>query len=235
MLKKLLTSRQKQKLKLLAARSLDEMARICGTNKAFVQGFMDYYEREFREIRKQPATLLEIGIGGWDDEKGYSVPTKGGESLRMWKAYFPNGSINGIDICDKRPHEEKRIRTFQGSQTDEQFLRKVVCEIGQPDIIIDDGSHICSHVITSFETLFPLLAPGGIYAIEDLQTSYLTEYEGSLDSPSTSMNYLKKLADGINYRQLPFPYEPSYFDRHIESLTFYPYLCVIRKLYTPRD
>lgn len=231
MLKQLLTTRQKQKIKLLFAKNLDDMARICGTNKLEVQNFTRHYDAHFQTLRNQPVTLLEIGIGGWDDAKGYADSAKGGESLRMWKAYFPKGRIYGIDIEDKRPHEEKRIKTFQGSQDDADFLEKVIAETGPPDIIVDDGSHFTDHIIKSFEILFPLLKSGGIYAIEDLQTSYWTEYNGSedLNAPHTSMNYLKRLTDGINHKEFRTGYEPNYFEKNIESLHFYQNLCVIYK------
>lgn len=34
--------------------------------------------------------------------------------------------------------------------------------------MVDDGSHIAHHMIASFEVLFPMLAPGGVYVFEDL-------------------------------------------------------------------
>lgn len=95
------------------------------------------------------------GIGGYDD------PRAGGASLRMWRAYFPKSRIYGIDIHDKSGHDEKRIRTFRGDQTDRGFLEGVVREIGRPNIIIDDGSHLNAHVVATFEILFPLLADDG--------------------------------------------------------------------------
>ena len=89
----------------------------------------------------------------------------GGESLRMWKAFFPNSTIYGIDIVDKKHVEEDRIKVFQGSQDDESFLRKVIDETGGFDIIIDDGSHVNEHVIKSFNVLFPALRDSGIYVV----------------------------------------------------------------------
>ena len=47
------------------------------------------------------------------------------------------------------------------------------------DIIIDDGSHIDSHIMVSFNTLFDrYLSPGGLYFVEDyLNTlTYESEY-----------------------------------------------------------
>jgi hypothetical protein len=47
------------------------------------------------------------------------------------------------------------------------------------DIIIDDGSHVNEHVITTFEYLLPILNNEGLYVIEDTQTAYWPEYGGS--------------------------------------------------------
>jgi len=174
---------------------------------------------------------LEIGVGGYQD------PRAGGNSLRMWKSYFPKGKIFGIDIYDKAYHNEKRIKTFKGSQIDDVFLKNVVAEIGGIDIIIDDGSHYSDHVINSFRILFPLLNSGGIYVIEDLQTSYWDEVVGEkwggssdLKAAHTSMNFLKCLVDGLNYEEFTLDeYTPTYFDRNIVSIHFYHNLAFIYK------
>ncbi len=39
-------------------------------------------------------------------------------------------------------------------------------------MIIDDGSHISEHIITSFKTLFPHLKKGGLYFVEDLHAGW---------------------------------------------------------------
>jgi hypothetical protein len=53
--------------------------------------------------------------------------------------------------------------------------------MGGLDIVIDDGSHIASHQRKSFETLFPLLDPEGIYIVEDLPTAYFRgQFEGGV-------------------------------------------------------
>jgi hypothetical protein len=233
-----LTDSQSRTLKhqygrLLLATDLRSLARLFGTDKESSHFYCQHYQQHFRALRSKHVNLLEIGIGGFDD------PMQGGHSLRMWKAYFPNGRINGIDLYDKTPHEEARIRTFAGSQVDEAFLKRVVAEIGTPDIIIDDGSHRSEHVIASFRILFPLLAPNGIYVVEDLQTSYWGpgssvpgDWDGSsdLNAPHTSMNFLKSLIDCLNYEEFTQNnYTPSYFDRQIVATHFYHNLAFIQK------
>jgi demethylmacrocin O-methyltransferase len=151
----------------------------------------------------------------------------------MWKRYFPFGRISSIDIYDKTFFQERRIKIFQGSQTDPVFLKNVINQIGSPDIIIDDGSHINSHVIETFMFLFPLLKEGGIYVIEDTETSYWPDYGGdseNLNNPNTSMNYFKKLVDGLNHKEFLLQnYEPSYYDLNIISIQFYHNLIFIFK------
>jgi len=64
------------------------------------------------------------------------------------------------------------IKIFKVPRLDEQFLSRVVDEIGSIDIIIDDGSHLNEHVLKTFHYLFPRLSDNGIYVVEDTQSSY---------------------------------------------------------------
>jgi demethylmacrocin O-methyltransferase len=207
--------------------SLPSLASAMGTDKEGTHYYTKHYAFHFSSLRHRRLKILEIGV-------------ERGASLKTWKAYFPNSMIYGIDILDKSIYNARRIKTFQGSQADNEFLGNVIQTIGAPDIIIDDGSHINEHVIQTFQTLFPLLAPNGIYVIEDLQTSYWslgstdcrTDWGGSMNpSAPTSMNFLKSLIDGINYEEFPpgKNYLPTYFDKHIVGLHFYHSLAFIYK------
>jgi len=193
--------------------------------------YTQHYQFFLQHLRKKPINLLEIGIGGYDD------PNQGGSSLRMWKDFFPKGQINGIDLFFKKGIEENRIRTFYGSQADPEFLKEVLQEIGQPDIIIDDGSHINHLTIKTFELLFPHLKKDGFYIIEDLQTSYWPElmgvkWGGSLDlnSDFTVMGFLKRLTDSVNKSEFIDPdYIDSYYDKSVVGISFFHNICIIRK------
>ena len=55
-----------------------------------------------------------------------------------------------------------------GDQNDPAILNEMATRHGPFDIIIDDGSHVGEHIITSFRALFPDLTANGLYAIEDL-------------------------------------------------------------------
>jgi hypothetical protein len=99
------------------AESLTQLATRFGTDKWGVHYYTPHYEQHFAPLRHLPINVLEIGIGGYED------PAKGGESLRMWEAFFPNARIYGIDLHDKQAHDGGRIRTFRGSQTDKRVSR----------------------------------------------------------------------------------------------------------------
>ncbi|MBV8431625.1 MAG: hypothetical protein JO244_10710, partial [Solirubrobacterales bacterium] len=129
--------------------NLKALALVNNSDKWGNHWYVQHYETHFARLRKRRLRVLEIGIGGYAD------PEAGGSSLRMWRTYFPNSWIYGIDIFDKHSHDERRIKTFQGSQVDEEFLNGVIESIGRPDIIIDDGSHRNDHVIRTFELRFP--------------------------------------------------------------------------------
>lgn len=211
----------------VSERPLREIALKTGTDKQGVHFYAEAYERHFAPYRDHPIDVLEIGIGGYAD------PNLGGESLRMWKAFFPRARIVGLDIHDKVGIDEDRIRTVRGDQSDPALVADVVRRFGPFTIVIDDGSHVCRDVITSFVNLFPTLAEDGIYAIEDLQTSYWAKgYGGSstADRAMTSMTFLQSLADGLNYAEFDIPnYEPTVFDRTITSLAFYHNLAFVQK------
>ena len=207
--------------------NLNKLAAIYKSDKNGKHAYTQHYHTHFRKFKFKRIKLFEIGAGG------YHHLNEGGNSLRMWKRYFPFGQIVSLDIYDKSFVEERRIKIYQGSQTDEALLNRIVEERGVFDIIIDDGSHINEHIIQSFKILFPLLKTGGIYVIEDTETSYWPDYGGDssdLSNTATAMNFFKNLTDCLNYQEfLKENYTPSYFDKYISSIQFYHNLIFIFK------
>jgi hypothetical protein len=204
--------------------NLNRLALIYGTDKWGLHWYTQHYQRYFKPLRLRRLNVLEIGVGGYD------VPSEGARSLRMWKAYFPKSRIVGIDIEDKTAWRERRIDIRQCDQTDADALKKLSEEYGGFDIIIDDGSHINQHVIATFEVLFPLLRPNGIYAVEDTQTACWPTWGGGVQNPANSIAYFKRLVDGLNYAEYPIPgYRPTYFDENIVEISFFHNLVIIRK------
>lgn len=208
-------------------KNLNKLGKIYKTDKIGGHFYTQHYQLHFKKFKYKKINLLEIGVGG------YKNPFSGGNSLRMWKKYFPFGNIFSIDIYDKSPIQERKIKIFKGSQVDDFFLNSVLKETGDLDLIIDDGSHINEHVIQTFKLLFPKLKKGGIYVIEDTQTSYWKSYGGdsmNLNNPNTMMNFFKSLTDGLNHKEIINPaFQENYYDKNIVSIHFYHNLIFIYK------
>ena len=187
-----------------------------------VEHFFDVYEKHFSRFRNRPMRLLEIGIN------------KGG-SMSLWRNYFGEQcEIHGLDIdpCTRDVVEDD-ITVHIGSQGDPGFLTRIAQEYGPFDLIIDDGSHINNHVIESFRYLFPKLKKGGIYVVEDTQTSYWEDYGGNsnnLNDNSTIYGFFKALIDGLNHEEFILDsYQKTYYDKHIVSMHFYHNMIFIYK------
>ena len=148
-------------------RSLTEIGLSQKTDKAYWHGFTDVYEQWLSDYRKSAGAVMEIGIAN-------------GSSLKMWKEWFENAQIVGVDILDRSMMNEERIQTAimdQDSKSSiDRFLSK---QSSQFDVIIDDGSHISKHQMTNLEYLWDHLKVGGLYIIEDLHTSYSTKNDQS--------------------------------------------------------
>jgi hypothetical protein len=219
-------TQQQERRQRLKAMNLTELAQHFGTDKYGVHRYTPHYERHLGHLRSRAFTMLEIGVGG------YSREGKGGASLRMWKHFFPKAQILGLDIQDKSFVDAPRIKTIQGSQVDEELLVQIVKEHGPLEVIVDDGSHRPEHIRETFRILFPLLADGGIYAIEDTQTSYWPTWGGSeaLDDPTRTMGLVKSLLDGLNYEEwADEAYEPTYSDLHVVAVHAYHNLVILEK------
>jgi hypothetical protein len=150
--------------------------------------YLDIYDRHFAKYRNTAVRMLEIGVAM-------------GGSLEIWRKYLgPDAAIFGVDVvaaCANYVTPPNQVRI--GSQADKHFMRSVVAELGTPDIIVDDGSHIGRHQRISFETLFPLLREGGLYVIEDLHASYfIGSYEGGYRRRGTGVEYIKQLIDDLH-------------------------------------
>ena len=141
-----------------------------------ISGFIELYEKYFSSLKDLKINILEIGI-------------ENGDSLRIWREYFPNAKICGIDIV-KKNFKIKNVDILQGDQSNYNFLKSLINNYKKFDIIIDDGSHQAKHIIASFNFLFPCLNDNGIYVIEDLQTSYFPRYGGSRINLNKKSNFI---------------------------------------------
>lgn len=199
--------------------------------------YLDVYNHEFSRFIDKEAAILEIGV-------------QNGGSLEIWNDFLSPKKIVGCDInpkCFELEYQNSNIKLLVQDINLDSSLLFVKEEFPNGiDLLIDDGSHTSSDIITTFSKYFPLLNDEGLFVIEDLHCSYWNEFEGGLYDPYSSMSFLKKLADLVNYEhwgvseknrvQLLHDFERKYninFDESamsgIHSVRFYNSICIIEK------
>ncbi|MFE3151903.1 hypothetical protein ACFXJ6_35525 [Streptomyces sp. NPDC059218] len=210
-----------------SARPLSDLAVQYGSDKwGCLHWYTPHYQRHFADLRHEPLRILEIGIGGFDQD------AVGGESLYMWQEFFPRALVYGLDIFPKPAVTGPRIRTVVGDQNDPAFLRELAAAAGPFDIVIDDGSHINEHVSTSFAHLFPHVRPGGWYIIEDLHTAYWPAFGGNArpGTEGTSVALLKEQLDRLHHEEHLDPGHPELANpSHPSEVLVYHNLAFLRK------
>ena len=84
-----------------------------------------------------------------------------------------------------------------GSQENAEFLKSLTEEFGVFDVIIDDGSHMASHMIASFNQLFADgLSDNGIYVVEDTHSNY---WQWGRDTRTSFVDLAKHMVDLMHY------------------------------------
>lgn len=120
-----------------------------GTDKQSNHNYGPTYEKLFPD-REAIKTLLEIGITD-------------GSCLLAWKEIFPNAEVVGLDIyyCSNRS-----LETYVGNQGSQKDCEQVV-KRRLFDVIIEDAIHNIEHTLLTFFWLWPYVAPGGLYIVEE--------------------------------------------------------------------
>lgn len=124
------------------------------TDKGTIHDYLTIYEFLFVPYRDKTINLFEVGYAG-------------GGSAILWNEYFLYANIRSIDNFNLVPQPTKeRIRL---DLIDIHNLTVNYFDDFQPDIIIDDGSHYLQDQLFAVQLLYPILKPGGILVVEDIQ------------------------------------------------------------------
>jgi hypothetical protein len=166
--------------------TLEELAVQEGTDKQKnCHNYTDFYSMFFESLRNEKLSLMELGIDS-------------GFSLRMWRKYFPNAQISGIDIRGNYEYliSEGCTATYIVDLSKRDEVEKFAKEHwNEYDILIDDASHECDEQIMAFEILFPSLKSGGYYVCEDLLCA---ADKSRWAKNANSLEYFQKLVMDVN-------------------------------------
>ena len=187
---------------------------IYKTDKVTHHKYSKIYDFFLKSMYEKEGSILEIGI-------------KEGNSLQLWLDLFPNAYVYGIDIGVE--NEGNNFKIFKKDQSKVEDLLDVKEKLVDKKLffINDDGSHLPEHQLLTFNTLFPLLEEGGVYIIEDIETSYWTKKDVygyptryGYKHEKSVIELFKDVVDGVNSE---FSGEREYMVKHMNlvgSITF---------------
>lgn len=178
--------------------------------------FLRTYEILLSKYIDTDVSLVEIGVlcGG---------------SLKLWKNYLgTKANIYGIDIHTPVLNESQIIE-YSADQGSRDSIQQVISLIPKIDVLIDDGSHQCSHQINTFEEIYPKLSREGLYIVEDTHTSYIINYEGGYKKEGTFIEYCKNIIDTF-YINEDNRIKTTAISGTIDSIIFYKDMVVFRKI-----
>ena len=211
--------------------SLEDLARRYQPTKFFPYlhtGYHRFYDALLQPLRRTHVRFLEIGL-------------RSGRGTQLWKKYFPDGKLFAIDnaVQTATTAGAKLAEVYVGDQGNRTFLQTVVeASGGAFDVIIDDGGHSFRSQMASYEGLFAAaLKPGGLYVIEDIETSYWKSGRlygqhivGGVHYPRTTVNKFKRMVDVVNRKFHDNTHNvtgPA--DFWIQSVSFAQNIIVLRK------
>jgi hypothetical protein len=171
--------------------------------------YFPIYERHLAVYRGRPIRVLEIGV------------YRGG-GLKLLSHYLgPQARLVGIDIDRAARLAARPMHVEIGDQADADFLKAVSDKHGPFDVIVDDGGHTMRQQVVSVETLFPLMADGGTYIVEDCHTSYWPEYSDQPPGDPTFLEWSKARMDDLHAyhfstsRDLQRPWQTDLVGLHV--------------------
>ena len=175
----------------MSIKSFFEILSQNNTDKVTHHGYHFFYPRYLEKFRDTSDAMIEIGIA-------YK------NSLNAWIEYFDKAFLYGLDINLEENNE--RYNIIKCDQSSEEQINIFITNINHIIFfIIDDGSHIPEHQLLTFNKLFNILKPGGVYIIEDIETSYwnklgLCGYETNYGykHPKSILEIFKNIIDDIN-------------------------------------
>ncbi|MDR0356310.1 MAG: class I SAM-dependent methyltransferase [Deltaproteobacteria bacterium] len=178
---------------MLKSNTLNELGLLHDTDKTSkTHDYLRKYEFFLSPLREKEFVFLELGVFK-------------GASLRTFGDYFSKARIVGVD---KEPEvlnfDVGRGETIMGDLADGAFLESLL-ELN-PLVVLDDASHWWPDQLRALFVLYPRLASGAIYIMEDVHTSFepLAEhFSAGLTLPP--FRALAKIAEYMTGNDRPAP------------------------------
>ncbi|MDE8669144.1 DapH/DapD/GlmU-related protein [Pseudarthrobacter sp. H3Y2-7] len=149
--------------------------------------YFSVYDHLFSRFIGKAPVIVEVGV-------------LNGGSLYMWREFFGSDArIIGVDLNPEAVWlREDGFEIHIGDQTDPQFWEDFFRQVGDVDILLDDGGHTYPQQIVTAASALDHIRNDGLLIVEDTHTSYMTEFGGPSDTSFVS--WAVNLVHGVNHR-----------------------------------
>ena len=149
--------------------SLEKLVNNCFTDKNNTHSYLPLYQKLLKNKKITAKNILEIGIGDFGE--------KNGGSIKLWKDYFTNATIYGLDILpinrvmdgllnNNRIILYTSIDAYNNDFFKNHFLNKNI----KFDFMLDDGPHTLKSMKQFIKLYSQIMTSDGILIIEDVQS-----------------------------------------------------------------
>jgi len=161
--------------------NLEQLADGTKTDKNYYHSYLPLYQTLMEHKQLTAKHVLEIGI-------------ERGGSIKLWHDFFPHATIEAIDV---RPmsdmwegilNNDRIVLHTSTDAYDFSFFHSLYNQGIKYDVLIDDGPHTLTSMITFLQLYSHLMTDDGILIIEDVQ----------------SIDWIPALADSVPEKFKPF-------------------------------
>jgi hypothetical protein len=149
--------------------SLKELVNNLLTDKDTTHSYIDLYQQLLLSKKETAKNILEIGIGDFGP--------KNGGSILLWKNFFTNAIIYGIDILPNdrvmdQLFNDNRIILFTSTDgyNNDFFTNNFLNKNIKFDFMLDDGPHTLESMQQFIKLYSQIMTDNGILIIEDVQS-----------------------------------------------------------------
>lgn len=172
--------------------NLTDLADAAGSDRGSLRhGYTQLYQMLLHPMRQRALKVALVGLDGGvavDDADAWEDAAQA--TLSLWRAYFPKAAFFGLDRAPALRDTPEGVGYAQTSFEDPAEIAAALQVT--PDIVIDDATHASHHQQNTLCALFPKLAPGGLYLVEDLRTQPKSlEKQGSAKTAALFQSYLE--------------------------------------------
>jgi len=139
------------------------------TDKNTVHSYLELYEHLLNKKKETAQNVLEVGIGNFGD--------KNGGSIKLWRDYFTNAIIYGLDILPKERVIDELLTdnrvvlyTEIDAYNEEYFNVTFLNKNMKFDFMLDDGPHTLDSMKSFIKLYSQVMTEDGILIIEDVQS-----------------------------------------------------------------